>query len=173
MYISSAKAMADNDEFESAPSTPSSPTPVEVAPPVVPSTSSAPEPTPAPDSPDIKPDPVPPEKSPSPDKAAADDWGWGGWSSWAASSVSNVAGMASNATKGISGALETFEASLGLPTPEELAKEMRESELKEGEDNKAEAEVKTKQGIVYVIIDIILIFKYGSQSKSSNLNPQF
>ena len=109
-------------------------------------TTPAPEPAPAPDSPDIKPDPVPPEKSTSPQQPG-DDWGWGGWSSWAASSVSNVAGMATNATKGLSGALETFEASLGLPTPEELAEEMRETQLKESDETK-ESEVKTEEGAI-------------------------
>ncbi|XP_063686953.1 protein FAM114A2-like [Bolinopsis microptera] len=157
--------MADSDGgFESAdedkqPSTPGTPIPPEVdlTPPVdhspaaeiestpaaVLDTTPAPEPAPTPDSPDIKPDPVPPEKSLSPQQPG-DDWGWGGWSSWAASSVSNVAGMATNATKGLSGALETFEASLGLPTPEELAEEMRETQLKESDETK-ESEVKTKE----------------------------
>ncbi|KAL5251191.1 hypothetical protein ACHWQZ_G016784 [Mnemiopsis leidyi] len=125
--------MADSDGFESAdeekqPGTPDTPSPNEAAPLASPAPETKPEPPAAPDSPDIKPDPLPTEKSP--ENPRADDWGWGGWSSWAASSVSNVAGMASNATKGLSGALETFEASLGLPTPEELAKEMKETELK-------------------------------------------
>ena len=145
--------MADSDGFESAdeekqPSTPGTPSPNEAAPPAVSVPETKPEPAAPPDSPDIKPDPVLTEKSP--EKPAADDWGWGGWSSWAASSVSNVAGMASNATKGLSGALETFEASLGLPTPEELAKEMKESELKDTDETKAkDSNTENEQGTKY------------------------
>ena len=89
-------------------------------------------PTPAPTEPQA---PIPEPQAPIPTPQQQDSGGWGswggGWGSWAASSMSTVTKIAGETTKGLSGAFETFEASLGLPTPEELAREMKDEKTKE------------------------------------------
>jgi len=69
--------------------------------------------------------------SPVPSANPSTDWGWGGWSSWATSTATQVAAVASKTGKGLSGAMETFEKSMGIPTPEELAAEMSKDDTEE------------------------------------------
>jgi len=69
--------------------------------------------------------------SPVPSANPSTDWGWGGWSSWATSTATQVAAVATKTGKGLSGAMETFEKSMGIPTPEELAAEMSKDDTEE------------------------------------------